>query len=227
MAADYSQIELRIMAHLSADEGLLAAFSAGEDIHQTTAAEVFGVDPSQVTSDLRRSAKAINFGLIYGMSAFGLARQIGVSRGEAQSYIDLYFSRYPGVKNYMDMIRELAAQQGYVETVFGRRLYLPEINSRNGTRRQYAERTAINAPMQGSAADIIKKAMINVDQWIMEEQPAVKMIMQVHDELVFEVPEISREENMKSVKLLMSTAAHLAIPLIVDMGYGQNRDEAH
>jgi len=215
------------MAHLSADEGLLAAFSVGEDIHKATAAEVFGVDPSQVSSDLRRSAKAINFGLIYGMSAFGLAQQLGVSRGEAQSYIELYFSRYPGVKNYMDTIRELAAQQGYVETLFGRRLYLPEINSRNGTRRQYAERTAINAPMQGSAADIIKKAMINVDQWIMEEQPAVKMIMQVHDELVFEVPEISREENMKSIKLLMSTAAHLAIPLIVDMGYGQNWDEAH
>ena len=227
VAADYSQIELRIMAHLSADEGLLAAFSAGEDIHQTTAAEVFGVYPSQVTSDLRRSAKAINFGLIYGMSAFGLARQIGVSRGEAQSYIDLYFSRYPGVKNYMDTIRELAAQQGYVETVFGRRLYLPEINSRNGTRRQYAERTAINAPMQGTAADIIKKAMISVDQWIMDEQPAVKMIMQVHDELVFEVPEISREENMKSIQLLMSGVAQLAIPLIVDMGYGQNWDEAH
>ena len=227
VAADYSQIELRIMAHLSADEGLLAAFSVGEDIHKATAAEVFGVDPSQVSSDLRRSAKAINFGLIYGMSAFGLAQQLGVSRGEAQSYIELYFSRYPGVKNYMDTIRELAAQQGYVETLFGRRLYLPEINSRNGTRRQYAERTAINAPMQGSAADIIKKAMINVDQWIMEEQPAVKMIMQVHDELVFEVPEISREENMKSIKLLMSTATHLAIPLIVDMGYGQNWDEAH
>jgi len=227
VAADYSQIELRIMAHLSADEGLLAAFSAGEDIHKATAAEVFGVHLSQVTSDLRRSAKAINFGLIYGMSAFGLAQQLGVSRGEAQSYIELYFSRYPGVKNYMETIRELAAQQGYVETLFGRRLYLPEINSRNGTRRQYAERTAINAPMQGSAADIIKKAMINVDQWIMEEQPAVKMIMQVHDELVFEVPEISREENMKSIKLLMSTAAHLAIPLIVDMGYGQNWDEAH
>jgi len=227
VAADYSQIELRIMAHLSADEGLLAAFSAGEDIHKATAAEVFGVHLSQVTSDLRRSAKAINFGLIYGMSAFGLAQQLGVSRGEAQSYIELYFSRYPGVKNYMDTIRELAAQQGYVETLFGRRLYLPEINARNGTRRQYAERTAINAPMQGSAADIIKKAMINVDQWIMEEQPAVKMIMQVHDELVFEVPEISREENMKSIKLLMSTAAHLAIPLIVDMGYGQNWDEAH
>ncbi len=227
VAADYSQIELRIMAHLSADEGLLAAFSVGEDIHKATAAEVFGVHPSQVSSDLRRSAKAINFGLIYGMSAFGLAQQLGVSRGEAQSYIELYFSRYPGVKNYMDTIRELAAQQGYVETLFGRRLYLPEINSRNGTRRQYAERTAINAPMQGSAADIIKKAMINVDQWIMEEQPAVKMIMQVHDELVFEVPEISREENMKSIKLLMSTAAHLAIPLIVDMGYGQNWDEAH
>ncbi len=227
VAADYSQIELRIMAHLSADEGLLAAFSAGEDIHKATAAEVFAVHPSQVTSDLRRSAKAINFGLIYGMSAFGLAQQLGVSRGEAQSYIELYFSRYPGVKNYMDTIRELAAQQGYVETLFGRRLYLPEINSRNGTRRQYAERTAINAPMQGSAADIIKKAMINVDQWIMTEQPAVKMIMQVHDELVFEVPETSREENMKSIKLLMSTAAHLAIPLIVDMGYGQNWDEAH
>ncbi len=227
VAADYSQIELRIMAHLSADEGLLAAFGAGEDIHKTTAAEVFGVHSSQVTADLRRSAKAINFGLIYGMSAFGLARQLGVSRGEAQSYIELYFSRYPGVKNYMDTIRELAAQQGYVETLFGRRLYLPEINSKNGTRRQYAERTAINAPMQGTAADIIKKAMISVDQWIQSEQREVKMIMQVHDELVFEVPLISREENMQAIQSLMSSAAHLAIPLIVDMGYGQNWDEAH
>lgn len=227
VAADYSQIELRIMAHLSADEGLLAAFGAGEDIHKTTAAEVFGVQSSQVTADLRRSAKAINFGLIYGMSAFGLARQLGVSRGEAQSYIELYFSRYPGVKNYMDTIRELAVQQGYVETLFGRRLYLPEINSKNGTRRQYAERTAINAPMQGTAADIIKKAMISVDQWIQSEQREVKMIMQVHDELVFEVPLISREENMQSIQSLMSSAAHLAIPLIVDMGYGQNWDEAH
>ncbi len=227
VAADYSQIELRIMAHLSADEGLLAAFGAGKDIHKTTAAEVFGVHSSQVTADLRRSAKAINFGLIYGMSAFGLARQLGVSRGEAQSYIELYFSRYPGVKNYMDTIRELAAQQGYVETLFGRRLYLPEINSKNGMRRQYAERTAINAPMQGTAADIIKKAMISVDQWIQSEQREVKMIMQVHDELVFEVPLISREENMQAIQSLMSSAAHLAIPLTVDMGYGQNWDEAH
>lgn len=227
VAADYSQIELRIMAHLSADKGLLAAFGAGEDIHKMTAAEVFGVDLSQVTSDLRRSAKAINFGLIYGMSSFGLARQLGVSIGAAQSYIELYFSRYPGVKDYMDTIRKLAGQQGYVETLFGRRLYLPEINSRNAARRQYAERTAINAPMQGTAADIIKKAMINVDRWITQEQPDVKMIMQVHDELVFEVPEIARKEHMKSIQLLMSSAADLAIPLVVDVGFGRNWDEAH
>jgi DNA polymerase-1 len=227
VAADYSQIELRIMAHLSADKGLLAAFGAGEDIHKMTAAEVFGVDLSQVTLDLRRSAKAINFGLIYGMSSFGLARQLGVSIGEAQSYIELYFSRYPGVKDYMNTIRKLAGQQGYVETLFGRRLYLPEINSRNAARRQYAERTAINAPMQGTAADIIKKAMINVDRWITQEQPDVKMIMQVHDELVFEVPEIARKEHMKSIQLLMSSAADLAIPLVVDVGFGQNWDEAH
>ena len=227
VAADYSQIELRIMAHLSADKGLLAAFGAGEDIHKMTAAEVFGVDLSQVTSDLRRSAKAINFGLIYGMSSFGLARQLGVSIGAAQSYIELYFSRYPGVKDYMDTIRKLAGQQGYVETLFGRRLYLPEINSRNAARRQYAERTAINAPMQGTAADIIKKAMINVDRWITQEQPDVKMIMQVHDELVFEVPEIARKEHMKSIQSLMSSAADLAIPLVVDVGFGRNWDEAH
>jgi DNA polymerase I len=227
VAADYSQIELRIMAHLSADKGLLAAFDAGEDIHKMTASEVFGVDLSQVTSDLRRSAKAINFGLIYGMSGFGLARQLGVSIGEAQSYIELYFSRYPGVKDYMDTIRKLAGQQGYVETLYGRRLYLPEINSRHAARRQYAERTAINAPMQGTAADIIKKAMINVDRWITQEQPDVKMIMQVHDELVFEVPEIAREEHMKSIQLLMSSAADLAIPLVVDVGFGRNWDEAH
>ena len=189
VAADYSQIELRIMAHLSADAGLLKAFSEGQDVHRATAAEVFGVAPDQVTTDLRRSAKAINFGLIYGMSSFGLAQQLGLSRSQAQSYIDLYFARYPGVKNYMDSIRDQAREQGYVETLFGRRLYLPEIKSRNAARRQYAERTAINAPMQGTAADIIKRAMISTDQWLLQDKPDAKMIMQVHDELVFEVAE--------------------------------------
>jgi len=227
VAADYSQIELRIMAHLSADKGLLAAFGAGEDIHKMTAAEVFGVDLSQVTSDLRRSAKAINFGLIYGMSAFGLAQQLGVSRGEAQSYIELYFSRYPGVKNYMDMIRELAAQQGYVETLFGRRLYLPEINSRNGTRRQYAERTAINAPMQGTAADIIKKAMISVDKELKLQHLKAKMIMQVHDELCFEVPHTELGIVKQLVVDKMENVYNFSVPLRVDVGVGKNWLEAH
>ncbi|MDD1612372.1 MAG: DNA polymerase I, partial [Methylococcaceae bacterium] len=187
VAADYSQIELRIMAHLSGDAGLLKAFSEGLDVHTATAAEVFGVAPEQVTNDLRRSAKAINFGLIYGMSSFGLAQQLGLTRGQAQSYIDLYFARYPGVRDYMDSIRSLAREQGYVETLFGRRLYLPDINSRNAAQRQYAERTAINAPMQGTAADIIKRAMIAADRWLIEEREDARMIMQVHDELVFEI----------------------------------------
>ena len=227
VAADYSQIELRIMAHLSADEGLLKAFSAGLDVHTATAAEVFGVALDQVTTDLRRSAKAINFGLIYGMSAFGLAQQLGLSRSQAQSYIDLYFTRYPGVKNYMETIRELAHEQGYVETLFGRRLYLPEIASRNAARRQYAERTAINAPMQGTAADIIKRAMISTDQWLLSEKPDAKMIMQVHDELVFEIADDQLEHCTAKIRTLMCSAADLKVPLIVDIGRGLNWDEAH
>jgi DNA polymerase-1 len=227
VAADYSQIELRIMAHLSADEGLLKAFTEGQDVHRATAAEVFGVAPEQVTTDLRRSAKAINFGLIYGMSAFGLAQQLGLSRSQAQSYIDLYFARYPGVKNYMDSIREQAREQGYVETLFGRRLYLPEINSRNAARRQYAERTAINAPMQGTAADIIKRAMIAADRWLYRDNPDAKMIMQVHDELVFEIAESQLESCTANIRTLMCAAAELDVPLIVDIGIGNNWDEAH
>ena len=227
VAADYSQIELRIMAHISADPGLLKAFAAGEDIHRATAAEVFGIAPDAVTKDQRRSAKAINFGLIYGMSAFGLAKQLDVGRVEAQSYIDLYFDRYPGVKNYMEQTRELARAQGYVETVFGRRLYLPEINSKNGMRRQYAERTAINAPMQGTAADIIKLAMIHLDGIIQTSKPDVRMIMQVHDELVFEVAEDQVDEAVAMIKKSMVSAAKLAVPLIVDVGIGNNWDEAH
>ena len=227
VAADYSQIELRIMAHLSADEGLLKAFSAGLDVHTATAAEVFGVALDQVTTDLRRSAKAINFGLIYGMSAFGLAQQLSLSRSQAQSYIDLYFTRYPGVKNYMETIRELAHEQGYVETLFGRRLYLPEIASRNAARRQYAERTAINAPMQGTAADIIKRAMLSTDQWLFSEKPDAKMIMQVHDELVFEIADDQLEHCTAKIRTLMCSAAELKVPLIVDIGKGLNWDEAH
>ncbi|OYV19184.1 MAG: DNA polymerase I, partial [Methylococcaceae bacterium NSP1-1] len=227
VAADYSQIELRIMAHLSADDGLLKAFSKGEDVHRATAAEVFGVAPDQVTTDLRRSAKAINFGLIYGMSSFGLAQQLGLSRSQAQSYIDLYFARYPGVKQYMDSIRDQAREQGYVETLFGRRLYLPEIKSRNAARRQYAERTAINAPMQGSAADIIKRAMISADQWLFQEKPDAKMIMQVHDELVFEVAEDKVDQFADIIRTIMTSVADLNVPLIVDIGIGSNWDEAH
>jgi DNA polymerase-1 len=227
LAADYSQIELRIMAHLSGDEGLLAAFSAGEDIHRATAGEVFGVAPDKVTTDQRRSAKAINFGLIYGMSAFGLAKQLGIQRGEAQSYVDLYFERYPGVKAYMEKTREQAREQGFVETLFGRRLYLPEINARNGQRRQAAERTAINAPMQGTAADIIKRAMLAVDHWMYSEKPDVRMIMQVHDELVFEVVESQLNSATTKICSLMEQAAELAVPLIVEAGEGNNWDEAH
>ena len=227
VAADYSQIELRIMAHLSADAGLLKAFVGGEDIHKATAAEVFGVELDQVTTDLRRSAKAINFGLIYGMSSFGLAQQLGLSRSQAQSYIDLYFTRYPGVKNYMNNIKDQAREQGYVETLFGRRLYLPEIKSRNAVRRQYAERTAINAPMQGTAADIIKRAMINVDHWLITDVPDGKMIMQVHDELVFEVAENKVNQYTAIIRDIMCSAANLSVPLIVDIGTGNNWDEAH
>jgi DNA polymerase-1 len=227
MAADYSQIELRIMAHLSADEGLLKAFAADQDVHQATAAEVFAMSLDAVTADQRRSAKAINFGLMYGMSAFGLAKQLGISRGQAQEYVDLYFDRYPGVKAYMDNIRETAREQGFVETVFGRRLYLPEINAKNVNRRQYAERTAINAPMQGTAADIIKRAMIEVQAWLQREQADGRMIMQVHDELVFEVAEDAIDAFETQVTTIMCAAADLSVPLKVDVGRGINWDEAH
>ena len=227
LAADYSQIELRIMAHLSGDEGLIRAFKNGEDIHRATAAEVFGVAPEAVSDEQRRNAKAINFGLIYGMSAFGLGRQLHIGRNEAQQYIDLYFERYPGVHRYMEDTRKLAAEKGYVETLFGRRLHLPEINARNGQRRQAAERTAINAPMQGTAADIIKRAMIAVDDYLLSEQPDARMIMQVHDELILEVAEAQLDAVRERVVALMSGAAELAIPLEVGVGVGDNWDEAH
>ena len=237
VAADYSQIELRIMAHLSGDQRLLEAFAQGEDIHRATAAEVFNHTLEEVTPDQRRAAKAINFGLIYGMSAFGLAKQLGVAREKAQLYIDLYFLRYPGVKAYMDKTREQAREQGYVETLFGRRLYIPDINAKTAQRRQYAERTAINAPMQGTAADIIKKAMIAVDGWIQSFPPSpfgggaggegVKMIMQVHDELVFEIAEEYVETAIPIIRDLMTQAAVLDVPLLVDIGVGLNWDEAH
>jgi DNA polymerase-1 len=227
VAADYSQIELRIMAHLSGDPGLLQAFADERDIHQSTAAEVFGVPLEQVSGEQRRSAKAINFGLIYGMSAFGLARQLGVPRGAAQSYVDLYFARYPGVRRYMERTREQARRDGFVETVFGRRLYLPEIGSRNRSLQQYAERSAINAPMQGTAADIIKRAMIDVDAWCLRENPPVRLIMQVHDELVLEVREDCVALASREVGARMSAAAQLAVPLRVDIGSGTNWDEAH
>ena len=227
LAADYSQIELRIMAHLSADKGLLKAFKKEQDVHRATAAEVFGMALDDVTDDQRRSAKAINFGLMYGMSAFGLAKQLGISRGEAQEYTDLYFDRYPDVKQYMDDIRAKASEKGYVETVFGRRLYLPEINARNAQRRQYAERSAINAPMQGTAADIIKRAMISVHAWLQKEQPGARMIMQVHDELVFEVETDKVEAVTGQVTELMNGAAELDVALKVDVGVGANWDEAH
>ena len=227
MAADYSQIELRIMAHLSADAGLLAAFAKELDVHRATAAEVFEVDLDAVTADQRRSAKAINFGLMYGMSAFGLGKQLGIPRGQAQEYVDLYFDRYPGVKSYMDDTREQAREQGYVETVFGRRLYLPEINSRNVNRRQYAERSAINAPMQGTAADIIKRAMITVYHWLADDPIEARMIMQVHDELVFEVAKGEADALQAKVRDIMCDAATLSVPLKVDIGFGKNWDEAH
>ncbi len=227
VAADYSQIELRIMAHLSRDKGLLAAFAKGLDIHKTTAAEVFGIPLDAVTNDQRRSAKAINFGLIYGMSAFGLAKQLGVSRQSAQEYIDLYFDRYPGVLEYMERTKESAREKGYVETLFGRRLYLPEINARNGMHRQAAERAAINAPMQGTAADIVKKAMLAVDQLLSARQLDARMIMQVHDELVLEVADGDLESLQEGIEGEMASAAHLDVPLLVEVGAGQNWDEAH
>ncbi|MDX7808739.1 DNA polymerase I [Aeromonas caviae] len=228
VAADYSQIELRIMAHLSGDKGLLTAFAEGKDIHKATAAEVFGVALDAVTSDMRRSAKAINFGLIYGMSAFGLAKQLGIARAEAQKYMDLYFERYPGVLEYMERTRQQAEAQGYVETLFGRRLYLPDIKSRNAGLRKAAERAAINAPMQGTAADIIKRAMINVDGWIRGiEDQSIRMLMQVHDELVFEIREEKLEEYIALIKEKMSGAAELDVPLVVEVGTGVNWDQAH
>lgn len=227
LAADYSQIELRIMAHLSGDARLLAAFASGQDIHRATAAEILDLSPEAVTGEQRRSAKAINFGLIYGMSAFGLARQLGIERSAAQEYVERYFQRYPGVKDYMERTRAQAYDTRFVETLFGRRLYLPDINHSNQNRRTGAERTAINAPMQGSAADIIKRAMIAVDQWLCAEQPPVRMIMQVHDELVFEVAEAAVETASERIRAIMQSAAELAVPLIVDIGYGANWDAAH
>ena len=227
VAADYSQIELRIMAHLSKDKGLLNAFEQGLDIHKTTAAEVFAVAINSVTKDQRRAAKAINFGLIYGMSAFGLAKQLGIDRNEAKEYVDLYFNHYPGVKRFMDLTRDNAKQNGFVETVYGRRLYLPEINARNATRRQYAERTAINAPMQGTAADIIKHAMIDIDIWIRKANFNAKMLMQVHDELVFEVHSKKLKEFVKEIKDRMTKNNDLIVPLEIDIGHGSNWDEAH
>ncbi|WP_429129941.1 DNA polymerase I [Aeromonas media] len=228
VAADYSQIELRIMAHLSGDQGLLTAFAEGKDIHKATAAEVFGVALEAVTTDMRRSAKAINFGLIYGMSAFGLAKQLGIGRAEAQKYMDLYFERYPGVLEYMERTRQQAEAQGYVETLFGRRLYLPDIKSRNAGLRKAAERAAINAPMQGTAADIIKRAMIAVDGWIRGiTDGSIHMLMQVHDELVFEIREERLEEYIALIKEKMSAAAELHVPLVVEAGTGDNWDQAH
>ena len=228
VAADYSQIELRIMAHLSGDKGLLDAFANGKDIHKATAAEVFGVPLEDVTTEQRRSAKAINFGLIYGMSAFGLSKQLNIPRNEAQKYMDLYFERYPGVLEYMDSTRETAKEKGYVETVFGRRLYLPDIKASNGARRKGAERAAINAPMQGTAADIIKMAMIKVDDWIRKNaSDDVTMMMQVHDELVFEIKEDKVDAYVSTITSLMESAATLNVPLVVEAGVGENWDEAH
>jgi DNA polymerase-1 len=227
VSADYSQVELRIMAHISGDEGLLAAFARGDDIHRATAAEIFGLDPREVSPEERRYAKVINFGLIYGMSAFGLAQQLGLERATAQAYIDSYFARYPGVAHYMETTRQTAREQGYVETVFGRRLWLPEIRSGNQGRRSGAERAAINAPMQGTAADLIKLAMIEVQKWIDAERLATKLVMQVHDELVLEVPEPELRRVKEALPRLMSGVATLRVPLLVDVGVGRNWDEAH
>jgi len=227
LAADYSQIELRIMAHLSGDESLLQAFAKGEDIHRHTASEIFGLSLDEVSSDQRRSAKAINFGLIYGMSAHGLSKQLGIERHQATDYMNTYFERYPGVRRYMDNTREQAKKQGYVETIFGRRLYLPEINASNGMRRQYAERTAINAPMQGSAADIIKRAMIDIHSWLCSADTGIRMIMQVHDELVFEVPKDQLDMAKTTIEQFMMNAADLKVPLEVGLGTGDNWEQAH
>jgi len=227
ISADYSQIELRIMAHISKDPSLLAAFAAGEDVHRTTASQVFGSPKEEVTSEQRRYAKVINFGLIYGMSAFGLAGNLGIERDAAKNYIDRYFERFYGVKRYMDETRVMAKEKGFVETVFGRRLWLPEINSPNGPRRQGAERAAINAPMQGTAADLIKMSMIAVQDWIEKEKLATRMVMQVHDELVLEVPEAELELARKKVPELMSQVAKLDVPLEAEVGVGPNWDQAH
>lgn len=228
VAADYSQIELRIMAHLSEDPGLLSAFAAGQDIHRATAAEIMGITPVEVTTEQRRNAKAINFGLIYGMSAFGLAKQLGIPRSEAQHYMDRYFARYPGVQRYMERTRAQAEEQGYVETLFGRRLYLPDIRARNQGLRKAAERAAINAPMQGTAADIIKRAMIQLAEWLPNcEAGSIRMLMQVHDELVFEVREDKIDSYLPEIRRLMSQAAELAVPLEVGIGVGDNWDQAH
>jgi DNA polymerase-1 len=227
IAADYSQIELRIMAHLSGDPNLKMAFAEDRDVHQATAAEVFSVPLGQVSVDQRRSAKAINFGLMYGMSAFGLARQLGIARGEAQKYMDLYFERYPGVRRFMEETRRQARELGFVETVFGRRLYLPDIRSRNQALRQYAERSAINAPMQGTAADIIKRAMIDVDAWLQSSRAPARLIMQVHDELILEVLDSASQTLVGQLLTHMSSAAQLDVPLKVDVGVGRNWDEAH
>ncbi|HEY5790792.1 MAG TPA: DNA polymerase, partial [Gammaproteobacteria bacterium] len=227
VAADYSQIELRIMAHLSGDPGLKAAFAAGADVHRATAAEVFGVGLERVDGEQRRAAKAINFGLMYGMSAFGLARQLNVDQGTARGFIERYFERYPAVQAFMERTREQARAQGYVETLFGRRLHLPEINARNGQRRQAAERAAINAPMQGTAADIIKRAMLAVHGWLQQERVPARMIMQVHDELVLEVAADAVDAVRAGVVARMAGAAALEVPLVVDAGVGANWDEAH
>jgi DNA polymerase-1 len=227
LACDYSQIELRIMAHLSGDPGLLQAFRNNVDVHQATASEVFGIPYDEVGTDQRRAAKAINFGLMYGMSAFGLARQLNIGRAEAQIYMDTYFMRYPGVRQFMEQTREAARERGYVETLFGRRLYLPDIGASNMQRRQGAERAAINAPMQGTAADIIKRAMIRVDNWLQQERPTAHLVMQVHDELVFEVREDALAELENAVVERMAGAAELDVPLVVDTGHGPNWDTAH
>ena len=227
VSADYSQIELRIMAHFSGDEGLVRAFAEGRDIHRATAAEVFGRQLDEVSAEERRYAKVINFGLIYGMSAFGLAQNLGIERATAQVYIDSYFARYPGVARYMEQTRQLAREQGFVETVFGRRLWLPEIRGGNGQRRAGAERAAINAPMQGTAADLIKLAMIRVQDWLDREAMATKLIMQVHDELVLEVPEAELEVVKRQLPGLMNGVAQLKVPLRVEVGVGPNWEQAH
>jgi DNA polymerase-1 len=227
MACDYSQIELRIMAHLSGDEGLLTAFREGVDVHRATAGEVFDVPYADVDDRQRRAAKAINFGLMYGMSAFGLARQLGIGRAEAQAYMDTYFMRYPGVQEFMEATREKAREAGFVETLFGRRLYLPDIRASNMQRRQGAERAAINAPMQGTAADIIKRAMVRIDAWLRAEKPAARLMMQVHDELVLEVRADQREAVQQAIESRMEQAASLDVPLVVDTGWGDDWDTAH